>query len=113
MNSSFFYRSVRIRRHHNSITHIFDINGRDNIDCPSIENIFVDHFTKIWNNPDPRPLDWFLNALPPDLLTLSSDQQMALTRPVSKDEIHITLLSLSDGKSSGPDGMNVEFFKFF
>ncbi|XP_039127505.1 uncharacterized protein LOC120263608 [Dioscorea cayenensis subsp. rotundata] len=88
MNSSFFHRSVRIRRYHNSITHLTDHNGRECFDSHSIDNMLVGHFNSLWNNPDARPLNWFLKALPPDLPTLSSDQQLSLTRPVTKDEIY-------------------------
>lgn len=113
MNSSFFIRSVRILKHHNSISTILDKNDRCFNDSFQIKNVLVDHFSNLWNNTEIRPIEWYLDALPSDLPTLTNDQQTYLSRPISKDEIYMTLLSLLEGKSPGPNGFNVEFYNFF
>ncbi|XP_039133192.1 uncharacterized protein LOC120270234 [Dioscorea cayenensis subsp. rotundata] len=82
-------------------------------DSLQINNVLVDHFSNLWNNPEIQSLEWYLDALPSNLPTLNNDQQAFLSRHVSKDEIYKTLLALSEGKSPGPDGFNVEFYKIF
>ncbi|XP_039138822.1 uncharacterized protein LOC120276159 [Dioscorea cayenensis subsp. rotundata] len=54
-----------------------------------------------------------LAALPDDLPCLSSVDCDFLSREVSREEIHMTVLDLPSGKSPGPDGFNAEFYKFF
>ncbi|XP_039119691.1 uncharacterized protein LOC120255989 [Dioscorea cayenensis subsp. rotundata] len=113
MNSAFFHRSVRVRRHHNSISSISDNKGGCFNVPEQIEQVFLDHFSTLWNSADSRSTEQVLEAIPPDLPTLTYDQQTFLSKTVTKDEIYATLLSLPVGKSPGPDGMNVEFYKFF
>lgn len=91
MKFSFFHQSVRIRRYHNSITTIHDNNGSCFNDATHINNIVVNHFSNLWINSDTRSLDWFLNALPSYLPTLSNEHHSYLNKPISKDEIYSTL----------------------
>lgn len=54
-----------------------------------------------------------LQALPHDLHTISPSDCESLTKDVTKGEIFSTLNSLADSKSPGPNGFNVDFYKFF
>ncbi|KAJ0961246.1 hypothetical protein J5N97_000792 [Dioscorea zingiberensis] len=51
--------------------------------------------------------------MPDDLPTLSTDQQENLIKPVSKHEIFKAMSSMANGKSPRPNGLNVEFLKYF
>lgn len=112
LNSSFFHRSVRLRRHHNFISFIKDSDVNTFSKRLQIENTFVDHFSSLWRNNDQRNFDHILNTLLNDHHLLSTAQRDSLTKLVTKEEIHRTLLSLLKGKSPSPDGLNVGFFKF-
>jgi hypothetical protein len=43
----------------------------------------------------------------------SEEMNLSLLKEVSADEVKATLFSMQSGKSPGPDGFPVEFFKFF
>lgn len=62
------------------------------VDHDHIEDSFINFYSNLWH--EPVDCDY-------------------LTRDITKDEIFSTLNSLADGKSSGPDGFNAEFYKFF
>lgn len=77
-----------------------------------IDNILINHFSKLWSKEDSINFKYILNALPNDLHTLNPAQCDFLTTNITEDKIHNILFSLSQGKSLGPDGLNVEFYKF-
>lgn len=112
MNSSIFHRSVRIRRHHNSISNIFDNTGWCFNDTQQIETIFWDHFSNHWKNSDSMSFDFILETLP-SLATLIKAQKTCLMRTITRGEIYRILLSLPKGNSPSLDGVNEEFYKFF
>lgn len=58
-------------------------------------------------------MDYIFNALPDDWPTISDEDCTFLIRELTKEEIFITLNSLSSNKSPGPDGFNSVFYKFF
>lgn len=45
MNSTFFHKSVRIRRHHNLITSILGIEGNPFSKKQQIDSILLNHFS--------------------------------------------------------------------
>lgn len=53
----------------------------------------------------------FLNKI--RLPSLSDEQQAALCRPISKDEVLEAISTLKGGKAPGPDGFGPEFYKTF
>ena len=57
--------------------------------------------------------DEIYHALLDDLNCITSVEAAYLCKDVTKEEIYDTLRSLPHGKSPGPDGFNVEFYKFF
>lgn len=54
-----------------------------------------------------------LNALVDDLSKLSVDLGNSIIREVTSEEVCSALIDIPAGKSSGPDGFNVEFYQFF
>lgn len=57
--------------------------------------------------------DFFVNALPNDLPSLTDMDRDLLTRPFSVEEVYKTLKSMPSGKSPGADGLNSEFYLFY
>lgn len=113
MNSTFFHKSVRIRRHNNLISSLLDSEGNLVSDLSQINETFINHFTSLWNNTGSRSFDQILDSIPNDLPCLDDNHIRSLTAEVTRDEIFNTIKSLPSGKSPGPDGMNAEFYKFF
>ena len=113
INSTFFHNKASLNRHKNSIFQILDSQGNIQVDRDNIEKVFIDHFKSLWTDPDNTSFSNLVLSLPHDLPTLSNDSSVYLVRKVTKSEIFKTLMSLSSGKSPGPDGFNVDFYKFF
>lgn len=104
---------VRIRNHANTINHISDANGALCSDRIDIERAFTLFYTNLWTEPSDRnPFDIAL-AILNDLPQISNVDGQILIRDVSCEEIYFTISNLPFGKSLGPDGITVEFFKFF
>lgn len=112
-NTGFFHNCVRFRKHVNSISHILDANGNVCFGHQGIEQVFVDFYSKLWSESDPKNVSDVCFALPDDLISLSDCDADFLVKDVSKNEVFQTLISLPSGKSPGPDGLNVEFYRFF
>lgn len=83
------------------------------MDRDHIENTFLDYFSNLWEEPKPNSFSFLLHALPQDLNSISASDCVSLTKKITKEEVFTALNSLEEGKSPGPDGFNVEFFKFF
>lgn len=112
-NSSFFHNSVRFRNHCNTISHILDANGNVFTDRDSISRIFMNHFSDLWLDQTKDNLQEIVHALPDDLPQVSMSEGDSLICTISFKEVHDALFSLPTGKSPGPDGLNVEFFRFY
>lgn len=113
LNTNFFHTCARANRYKNSIFSITDSSGLVYTDRNNIESIFLNHFSGVWTKSDHSSFSSLLDLLPTDLPKISSAYCILLTRPVTKNEIHSTLMSLPNGKSLGLDGFNMEFYKFF
>lgn len=112
-NSRFFHNSARIHNHNNRISSIINEEGLMLVDPDHIEDAFITFYSNLWADPYPNSFGNVLNAIPHDLSALSSANCDSLIKDISNGEIFYALNSLADGKSPGPDGFNVEFFKFF
>ncbi|KAG7665483.1 uncharacterized protein J8A68_000885 [[Candida] subhashii] len=75
-------------------------------------DIAYDYFKKLYNQPlthfSPEYIDQFLENFP---ITLDTDDQLELERPIEADEIYQALQRIDNKKSPGPDGLTVNFYK--
>ena len=72
------------------------------------------YFEKFYQNvtsSDAMQIDAYLEEV--NLRSLSSNQTESMSGPVTKQECLTALLKMSNNKSPGSDGFNVEFYKFF
>lgn len=113
INTFFFHSSVRIHKHANMISHIVDDYNHALTDKTQIENTFVDYFTNLLSESSSNSIPFLTQAFPNNLDHVSNSNREALISIVTKEEGFKTLMSLLAGKSLGPDGCNVEFYKFF
>lgn len=112
-NTAFFHNMVRVRNHFNSINSVIDSNGSCCSDRNDIEDAFFQFYTNLWTETvDRNPFEIAID-LPYDLPQVTADDGILLTRDVSREEIYFALFNLPLGKSPGPDGFSVEFFRFF
>ena len=113
INSTFFQNRASLNKHKNSIFQILDPQGNIQVDRENIEKVFLDHFESLWKDPDKTSFFNLTLSLPHDLPIISNDNSEYLIRRVTKAEIFKIVKSLTSGKSLGPDGFNVDFYKFF
>lgn len=112
-NTNVFHTTTKIRNHTNYITSITDERGLIHTERDAIENSFIEFYSNLWTEPMPNTFSALLQSLPCDLITINSSDGDMLIREVTREEVFSALNSLVEGKSQGPYGFNVEFFKFF
>lgn len=78
-----------------------------------IENYSKNYFQNLWSSSLSYSLDSLFSALPDDLGALSEEDKEVLIKPLSKREVHRTLLSIPRSKSPSTDYVNVEFYVFY
>lgn len=112
-NFSFFHNSVRFRNHINFISHIMDSNGNVFTDHVNINQVFIKDFSDLWQEHTNSNFQEIYHALPTDLPQVSTVEGEQLTSKITMKEVHEALFSFPTGKSPGPDGLNVEFYRFY
>lgn len=111
-NSRFFHNCTRIRSHINHISQIADHHRNITSDRSGIEDAFLQFYTNLWSSLNDIDFTEVLHTLPSDLPQIFETDAQLLIRPVTREEVYETLMDLPTGKSTGPDGFNVEFYRF-
>lgn len=93
MNSTFFHKSMRIRRHNNLISSIIDLEGNLITDKSQIDAIFLNHFSSLWSNSTSRSFDQILASVPNDVPTLNDNHISSLTADVTRDNFQYHQIS--------------------
>jgi hypothetical protein len=71
------------------------------------------YFESLFSAPEGCPIQEILQVVTNFHPLFSEEMNQLLLKEVSSDEVRTTLFSMQSGKSPGPDGFPVEFFKFF
>lgn len=106
-NSKFFYASVKNRYNKNSISHIFDKDGKAATDILKLRDDAANFYYQLYNQDS--YWDFF-----PELTVkrkLTSEAAAWLIRDVKDEEIKSTVFQLNPDKAPGPDGFNARFFQ--
>ena len=107
------YSSFEKRYQSNGVTHqLEDENGQIQSDTSSLLKITEKYYTKLFAKSRTN------SAKQTQILSnvkskLSATDRKALDDPLTPKQIEKALLSLANGKSPGPDGITVEFYKAF
>eukprot|EP00253_Pinus_taeda_P017458 PITA_17458 len=111
-NTKFFHRSTIANRTHNRISSIKNEDGQIQQTHEEIEAVLVKHFSGIAQEDilvrEPFIKD-FANHIPK---LVSREDNDNLNRPIIEKEGSEVLKEMQNGKAPGPDGFNVDFFKF-
>ncbi|XP_038979986.1 uncharacterized protein LOC120110122 [Phoenix dactylifera] len=109
-NTSFFHRTTIIRRQWSTIHSLRDGSGHRVEGEPSIRQTLLDFFRTRWteeeesDDSDPIP--------PPRVdVRIEDDENVALVRPVSAQEVQEAVWALAPDKAPGPDGFPPFFFR--
>ncbi|KAJ0970218.1 hypothetical protein J5N97_023095 [Dioscorea zingiberensis] len=100
-------------RNHNRITQLKNPDGTLLSEPEQIEECFISHYSRLWQNDSTTPLQLIIDCLPDDLPKISAYDRDSLIKPVTKYEIFQTVKALPSGKAPGPNGINSEFLRAF
>ena len=83
-------------------------------DPQEINSHFRDFFSLLYESEqknDPQTFDLFFNQI--NILQISTNQKETLDKALTADELINAISSMQSGKSPGPGGLPIEFFKKF
>lgn len=105
---------LKARRTKQIITNIRTVGGEVTADTGLINSTFRDFYSNLYTSQtgrDELAISTFLDPLP--IPTVAPDLVEKLERPITQAEVALAISSMQSGKSAGPDGFPVEFFKKF
>lgn len=112
--SKYLARLLNQRQNHNTIGGIRDTRGKKHFDKKDINSVFVSFYKTLYtsdNNCTKEELDKLFSKI--HLPTLTEEQQRYLGKPIQEAEILQAISLMRSGKSPGPDGLPVEWFKAY
>eukprot|EP00253_Pinus_taeda_P024774 PITA_24774 len=110
-NTKFFHQAMIKHRQRNRILSIKGKNGNRVVEKAEIEQVLIGHHKGILSEPQAdqmRAIQEICLAIP-HLVT--EDQNKALMRAVTLEEIEETVKAMKKGTSPGPDGFTVDFYQ--
>jgi exonuclease III len=109
-NTKFFHRTMIHRRHINRITHLEDEQGNLIRDRAHIEEELNRHYQNLLteSKEDRNEAITRVTSHIPSLIT--PEQNAALIRPITQEEVDQAVKDMPSGKSPGPDGFTTDFF---
>lgn len=108
LNAKYFHANTVIRRCYNSIDMIKSQDGTWKSDQVDFENMFVNHFLKIYVSSNANLLTDLTNLVP---LIFDLVDYTFLCNVLDTPKIKFALFSLGSHKAHGPNGMTKKFFK--
>jgi hypothetical protein len=109
-NTKFFHRTVVQRRHSNKITHLITDEGETLHSHVDLETNLINYFQNLLTEPIPDR-QAAINKITrhiPSLVT--QEQNAALLRPFTIEEVDQALQDTPKSKAPGPDGFTSDFF---
>eukprot|EP00253_Pinus_taeda_P023228 PITA_23228 len=110
-NTKFFHQAMIKHRQRNKILSIKDKNGNRVVEQAEIEQVLIDHHKEILREPQAdriHAIQDICSAIP---RLVTEDQNKALMRAATLEEIEETVKAMKKGTAPGPDGFTVDFFQ--
>eukprot|EP00253_Pinus_taeda_P018479 PITA_18479 len=110
-NTKFFHQPMIKHRQRNRILSINDKNGNRVDEQAEIEQVLIDHHKEILREPQAdriHAIQEICSAIP---RLVTEDQNKALMRAATLEEIEETVKAMKKGTAPGPDGFTVDFFQ--
>eukprot|EP00253_Pinus_taeda_P019787 PITA_19787 len=111
LNTKFFHRSALDHRSNNRILELKNNAGEILKNYNDISALLSDHFKSIAQEPPinrEEAIKELTTAIPK---TITSDQNWALCREISLEEVEEAIRSMPNDKAPGPDGFTINFYK--
>lgn len=110
-NTKFFHQAMIQHRQRNMIFSIKNVEGERIIDPAGIEQNLVEHHREVLTEPTVNreaAIDLIGKEIP---RLITEDQNMALMRATTLEEVEEIVRSMKKKKAPGPDGFTVEFYQ--
>eukprot|EP00253_Pinus_taeda_P021290 PITA_21290 len=110
-NTKFFHQAMIKHRQRNKILSIKDKNGNKVVEQAEIEEVLMDHHKEILSQPQAdrmHAIQEICSAIP---RLVTEDQNNALMRAATLEEIEETVKAMKKGTAPRPDGFIVDFFQ--
>eukprot|EP00253_Pinus_taeda_P035515 PITA_35515 len=110
-NTKFFHKARVQHRQRNKIFSIKNQEGKQVLQHEEIEKVLVYHFKDILREPQTNRSDAIakISSEIPNVVT--RDQNLALMRKITMEEVEDIVRNMKRNKAPGPDGYTVEFFQ--
>jgi exonuclease III len=109
-NTKFFHRAMMHRRHINKINHLEDSQGNLTRDHTKIEEELLRYYQDLLTEPQQDRTAAIRRVTEHIPALVTPEQNAALTRPITQEEVDQVVKEMAAGKAPGPDGFTVDFF---
>eukprot|EP00253_Pinus_taeda_P009011 PITA_09011 len=110
-NTKFFHQAMIKHRQRNRILCIKEKNGNRVVEQAEIEQVLIDHHKEILSEPQADRIHAIQEIFSPIPRLFTDDQNKALIRAATLEEIEETMKAMKKGTAPGPDGFTVDFFQ--
>lgn len=107
-NTKFFHRRTLSRRKWDKITASKDANGDWCFDSARLESIALEYFTKLYTVDDYSIGNFPVKGCFP---LIKHDDMLALSAPVTCEEVRCAVFSMDPLKATGIDGVHAKFYQ--
>jgi hypothetical protein len=104
---------VNLKRNINTIWEIKNEDGSISSSFQEKAEAGASFFAKLFATPEGCPIQEILEVVSKFQPVFSTEMNQVLEEEVTEVELLVALTSMKNGKSPGPDGITVEFFKHF
>ncbi|XP_019194791.1 PREDICTED: uncharacterized protein LOC109188616 [Ipomoea nil] len=108
-NSKFFHNSVKARRRRNSIKRLRDENGDWVREETGLDNVMLNYFNNLFA-PNYGDMEEVVEAISE---RVTERDNAWLLRPLSMEEMRVSIFQMHPDKSPGTDGFGPGFFQYF
>eukprot|EP00253_Pinus_taeda_P018458 PITA_18458 len=110
-NTKFFHKAMVQHRQRNKIFSIKNQEVQIVLQHEEIEKVLVNHFKNILREPQANKSDAIAKISKEIPNVVTRDQNLALMRKITMEEVEDIVRNMKRNKAPGPDGYTVEFFQ--
>ena len=110
-NTKYFHKSTLYNRAQNKITSLINHRGERTNNPTEIANTLVEYFQKLLNNYDGSNKEAQTKMLSSIPKLITPEDNNMLNKPITLEEVRLSVFSMNPDKSPGPDGFQAFFFQ--
>jgi len=110
-NSKLFHKAMLNHRQHNRIFSLKDSQGNKVLQQEEMEKLLVDYFRGILTEPNISMEEEIARVCQHIPKKVTKEQNTALLRVITKEEVEEVVNRMVENKALGPDGFTIEFYQ--